>query len=118
MRSMVSIIALSSLVISTEAFAAEQRLDCVLTDTAEQLASENRAVSVEFDENTKTLNAQDGSQSYSFNNVSISNIAISGDVDKVSIGIDRSSWGIVWQQYGANKVVTEFGLCQRMKAGG
>lgn len=118
MRPRGSIIALvlSSLVISTEAFAAEQRFDCVLTDAAEQLASEHRAVSVWFDENTKTLGAQDGTHSYSFNDVSISNIAISGDVDSVSIGVDRSSWGIVWQQYEPNKV--EFGHCQRIKDGG
>jgi hypothetical protein len=119
MRSIGLIIALPliSLLMSADAFAAEQRLDCVLTDTGEQLASNNGAVSVEFDEGSKALRAQDGSRTYSFNNVSISNIAISGDVDTVSLGIDRSSWGIVWQQYGANKVVTEFGQCKRMKAG-
>jgi hypothetical protein len=108
--------ALLSLVAWTEALAVAQQFDCVLTDTAEQLASENRATVVVFDESVKTLKAQDGNQSYSFNNVSISNIAISGDVNSVSIGIDRSSGGIVWQQYAANKVVTEFGHCRQSEA--
>ena len=120
MRSARLIIALvlSSLTISAAAFAGEQRFDCVLTDTAEQLASENHAVSVVLDEDAKTLKAQDGSQSYSFTKVSISTLAISGEVDNVSIGIDRSSWGIVWQQYNADKIVTQFGRCRQSKASG
>ena len=109
--------ALISLVAWIEASAAAQQLDCVLTDTAEKLGSENRAIVVVFDESAKTLKAQDGSQNYSFSNVSISNIAISGHVDSVSVGIDRSSLGIVWQQYAANKVITEFGHCRRAEAG-
>jgi hypothetical protein len=99
------------------ASAAAQQFDCVLTDTADQLSSENRSIVVVFDESAKTLKVQDGSQNYSFNNVSISNIAISGDVDSVSVGIDRSSLGIVWQQYAANKVVTELGHCRQTEAG-
>jgi hypothetical protein len=108
--------ALISLVAWIEASAAAQQFDCVLTDTAEQLASENRTIVVVFDESVKTLKAHDGNQSYSFNNVSISNIAISGDVANVSVGIDRSSGGVVWQQYATNKVVTEFGHCRQSEA--
>jgi len=109
---------LSFLMISATAFAGKQRFDCVLTDTAEQLASENHAVSIVLDETTKTLKAQDGSRSYSFNKVAISALAISGEVDNASIGIDRSSWGIVWQQYNTDKVVTQFGRCRQSKVGG
>jgi hypothetical protein len=109
--------ALISLVAWIEASAAAQEFDCVLTDTAEQLGSENRTIVVVFDESAKTLRAQDGSQRYSLTNVSISTIAISGDVDSVSVGIDRSSLGIVWQQYAADKVVTEFGHCRPVEAG-
>jgi hypothetical protein len=109
--------ALMSLVAWIEASAAAQQLDCVLTDTAEKLGSENRTIVVMFDESAKTLKAQDGAQNYRFSNVSISNIAISGDVDNISVGIDRSSLGIVWQQYAANKVVTEFGHCRQAESG-
>lgn len=105
-----------SLVAWIEPSAAAQQLDCVLTDTAEQLGSENRTIVVVFDESAKTLKAQDGSQNYSFSNVSISNIAISGDVNSVSVGIDRSSLGIVWQHYATDKVVTEFGHCRQSEA--
>lgn len=110
--------ALISLVTSTEAIAAAQHFECVLTDTADQLASENHEVVVVLDESARSLKAQDGSHSYSLADVSISNISISGDVDNLSIGIDRSSLGIVWQQYQANKVVTEFGHCRQVEAGG
>jgi hypothetical protein len=118
-RSMAAIIiaTLISLVAWIEASAAAQQFDCVLTDTAEQLGSENRTIVVVFDESAKTLKARDGTQNYSFSNVSISTIAISGDVDSVSVGIDRSSLGIVWQQYAADKVVTEFGHCRQAESG-
>lgn len=98
---------------SLGASAAAQQLDCVLTDTADQLGSESRPIGVVFDENAKTVQVQLGSQTYNLSNVSISNIAISGNVDNYSLGIDRSSMGIVWQQYGADKPVTEFGRCRR-----
>jgi len=38
-------------------------------------------------------------------------VSINGLDDTVSLGIDRSSFGIVWQQYGADKLTTEFGHC-------
>lgn len=95
------------------ASATPQRLNCVLTDTADRLASENRSVIVIFDDAAKTVSAQAGGQNYNFDNVSISNIAISGNMSSNSVGIDRSSFGIVWQQYGADKVTTEFGQCRR-----
>ena len=91
----------------------QQQLDCVLTDTGTQPGSENRAIAVVFDEAAKSLSAQDGSRNFSFTTVSISNVAINGANDSVSIGIDRSSLGIVWQKYGSTVVVTEYGKCRR-----
>lgn len=93
--------------------AAPMQLNCTLTDTAVQLGSENHPVVLTFDEQAKTLSAQDGSQKYNFGDVSISNIAISGDVGNVSVGIDRSSLGIVWQQYGAGAPAAQFGQCRQ-----
>lgn len=104
---------LTVLVWTAVAAAAPQQLDCTLTDTADQLGSEKRPIVIVFDEAAITLKAQDGSQSYTFGNVSISNIAISGGVNNVSLGIDRSSLGVVWQQYQADKTIIEFGTCQR-----
>jgi hypothetical protein len=46
--------ALISLMAWIEASAAAQQFDCVLTDTSGQLASENRAIVVAFDESAKT----------------------------------------------------------------
>ena len=92
--------------------AAPQQLNCTLTDTAGQLASATRPIVVSFDADAKTLKAQDGNQSYNFANVSISNVAISGDTGNASVGIDRSSLGVVWQQYGAGKASIQFGQCQ------
>ncbi|MGA8615913.1 MAG: hypothetical protein WB760_30360 [Xanthobacteraceae bacterium] len=98
------------------ASAQSQQLNCTLTDTADQLGSENRPIIITFDQDAKALKAQDGSKSYSFGDVWISNIAISGNSDGISLGIDRSSQGIVWQQYGAGKPVIEFGECRQSAA--
>ena len=64
-----------------------------------------------FDEDVRTVTAEAGGQTDSLEKVSISNISINGAADNVSLGIDRSSFGIVWQQYGADKVSTEYGQC-------
>ena len=98
------------------ASAAPQQLDCVLTDTEAKPGSENRPIVVVFDEDKKILTAAEGGRSYSFTKVSISNVSINGDDDSVSLGIDRSSFGIVWQQYGTDKVRTEYGQCHPARA--
>ena len=69
-----------------------------------------------FDEDAKTLTAEESGRSYSFTKVSISNVSINGQDDSVSLGIDRSSFGVVWQQYGADKVRTEYGQCHPVRA--
>ncbi len=99
------------LVWTAAASAVPQRLDCVLTDKEASPASENRPVVIVFDEDAKTVTASDGGQTYSLEKVSISNVSINGAADSISLGIDRSSFGIVWQQYGADKVSTEYGQC-------
>jgi hypothetical protein len=90
-----------------------QQFDCVLTDTGTQPGSKSRALAIVFDETAKTLSAQDGRQNFSFTSVSISNVAVNGTTDNISIGIDRSSLGIVWQKYDSTNVVTEYGKCRR-----
>lgn len=105
--------ALIAILVPAAASATSQQLDCVLTDTAGQLGSENRPIVISFDEDAKSLKAQEANQNYSFSTVSISNVSISGEDGNISVGIDRSSLGLVWQQFGADKVVTEFGQCRR-----
>jgi hypothetical protein len=101
------------LVWTTAASAAPQQLDCVLTDKEASPASESRPVVVVFDEDAKTVTAEAGGQTYGLEKVSISNISINGAADSISLGIDRSSFGIVWQQYGADKVSSEYGQCRQ-----
>jgi len=98
---------------SAGAFASPQHLDCVLTDTGTQPGSESRPIAVVFDEAAKILSVQDGSQNVKFSSVSISNVAINGANETISVGIDRSSLGIVWQEYGSTNVVTEYGKCRQ-----
>jgi hypothetical protein len=99
----------------TGACAGSQRLACALTDIEEKPRSENRPVVVDFDEQAKTLRAEAAGHVYTFGKVLISNVTINGQAETVSLGIDRSSLGIVWQKYDAGEVHTEFGACQRAK---
>jgi hypothetical protein len=92
------------------AAAAPQQFTCVLTNPAGQ--SPSQSLNVIYDDAAKTLQAQSGQSTYSFDNVSISTIAIAGYTGPVSLGIDRSSLGVVWQQYSDGKVTTEFGQCR------
>jgi hypothetical protein len=71
---------------------------------------------VVFDDEAKTLQAQSGPKTYRFSDVSISNVAISGDAGAVSVGIDRSSLGMVWQRYTSEKPTIEYGQCQKTAA--
>lgn len=97
------------------ASATPQELHCILTDIGTRPGSESRPIVVVFDQDAKTLTAEASSHNYSLRNVSISNVSINGEDDSVSLGIDRSSLGIVWQRYAADKVHTEFGRCQAAK---
>jgi len=101
---------------SAEGAAAPQQLDCVLTDTEARPQSENRPIVVTFDADKRILMAEETNRVYSFIKVSISNVSINGQADNVSLGIDRSSLGIVWQQYEADKVRTEYGHCHAVRA--
>jgi hypothetical protein len=108
---MVLIAAAWTMAANAAALAAPQQFDCVLTDTKAKPGSEHRPVAVIFDEDAKTLTATAGDRSYGFAKVTMTYIAISGQTDDASVGIDRSALGIVWQQYAAGKVTTEFGHC-------
>ncbi len=100
------------------AVTAPNQLDCLLTDTPARPRSESRPVTVVYDEDNNTLAAEAAGRHYSFSKVTITYIAISGHADDISLGIDRSSLGIVWQQYGADKVNTEYGHCRSPQAPG
>jgi hypothetical protein len=95
--------------------AAPRRLDCVLTDTPTKPQSENRPIVVVFDVDVGSLTADEDNHTRRFGNVSISSATINGQDDEISVGIDRSSLGIVWQQYNAGKVHTEYGFCHPSK---
>lgn len=95
------------------ASAAPQQLDCMLTDTSNiQTPGESQPFIVTFDEDANNIKAQEGGRNYILSDVSISNVSMSGKADNVSLGIDRSTLSIVWQQYETDKVVTVYGQCR------
>lgn len=111
MTALLAVLALTLPIHKVGAADAPQQLECVLTDTGVRLTAESRPVVVIFDEDRKSLQTQAGGQTYSFSQVSISTVSISGQSGNVSVGIDRSSLGLVWQQYGQEEPVIEFGHC-------
>lgn len=105
---------MAALMAFTAASAAPQQLDCSLTDTGNvQTSTQSQLIIVMFDEDAKNIKAQEGGRNYIFSDVSISNVSMSGKADQVSLGIDRSTLSIVWQQYETDKVVTVYGQCRR-----
>ncbi len=108
--------------------AAPQALDCLLTDIEtksggtkfdSQVAAEKRTIIVTFDEKEGALSFRDGAADKPLQNVTITQTSMNGTADDISLGIDRSSWRIVFQTYGQDSLRNEFGICSlRPKTGG
>ena len=107
--------------------ATPQELDCILTDVEtkseetkfdSQVAVEKRAIVVTFDEQQGLLSLREGKADKLLQDVTITPTSMNGAADGISLGIDRSSWRIVFQTYGPNSVRNEFGICNlRPKSG-
>ena len=100
--------------------ATPQELDCILTDVEtkseetkfdSQVAVEKRAIVVTFDEQQRLLSLREGKADKLLQDVTITPTSMNGAADGISLGIDRSSWRIVFQTYGPNSVRNEFGIC-------
>ena len=100
--------------------ATPQELDCILTDVEtkseetkfdSQVAVEKRAIVVTFDEQQRLLSLREGKANKLLQDVTITPTSMNGAADDISLGIDRSSWRIVFQTYGPNSVRNEFGIC-------
>jgi len=86
-------------------------LRCVIADEA-QTDGPSRTIAVRYDEQAKTLEAQDGDKARIYRNVTISTVSINGSDDETTIGIDRSSSSIAFQTYRSDRIVTEIGSCK------
>lgn len=103
----------------TAAFGAPVRLDCSLRDVETRASSkfdrlvgaENRSITVVFDEQKKALSVYQDGNVRVLDDVTITQITVSGTVDEISLGIDRSSLNIVFQTYGPDLMRAEFGTC-------
>ena len=99
------------------AIADAKRLDCNLTrlqtktGTDFDVATEAKSVTITFDEQAGTLVVDRDGMAHFLDHVTMTPIAMTGYVDDLSLGIDRSSWSIVLQTYKANSVSSEFGIC-------
>ncbi|HLN10617.1 MAG TPA: hypothetical protein VK281_16890 [Xanthobacteraceae bacterium] len=94
------------------ATAAQQRLECVLTDADAQRGGGRRPITIAFDEDTKTITLDENGQARPLRNVAISNTSMSSHADDVSVGVDRSSLRVVFQTYGQGSVANEYGQCK------
>ena len=106
------------------AFAAPRTLDCVLTNieirsvTARfesRVGAEKRSIAVIFDDDAKTLIIKEGGAETRLGKVAISQTSMTGAAGNISLGIDRSSWGIVFQTYGQDSTRNEFGECRLLR---
>lgn len=100
--------------------AAPQRLDCVLKDIEIKssatkfeslVGAEKRALAVTFDDDAKTLTIEEGGVETQLRDAAISQTSMTAAGSNISLGIDRSSWFIVFQTYGQGTIRSEFGDC-------
>jgi len=115
-----SALALLAILAPTAIAAAPQTLGCVLTDIEiksgglkfdSQVGAEKRSIVVIFDDDAKTLAMKEDGAQNPLQNVAISQTSMTGASGNISLGIDRSSWRIVFQTYGEGNARNEFGEC-------
>jgi hypothetical protein len=100
--------------------AAPRELNCVLTDIEtksqetkfeSRVAAEKRPIVLTFDDQHGMLSLREGLADKPLRDVIITQISMNGAADTISLGIDRSSWRIVFQTYGQDSIRSEFGAC-------
>ena len=105
---------------SNTAAATPQTLGCVLTDieiksagarSDSQLGAEKRPLAVIFDDYAKTLTVKQDETEISLQHIAMSQTSMTGAAGTISLGIDRSSWKIVFQTYTQENTRSEFGFC-------
>jgi hypothetical protein len=106
------------LLLPTGAVAAPERLDCHLTQletlggTKSDQSAENQSITIVFDEQTHALTVYKDASARTLKSVTITQSSMSGFLDDISLGVDRSSWGIVFQTYASDSPQVEFGDCK------
>ena len=105
------------LLLPAGAVAAPKRLDCSLTlletraGPKSDQSAESRSMMIVFDEEAQALTLYQGASVQALGRVTITQSSMSGAVGEITLGIDRSSWGIVFQTYGSDSMRAEFGEC-------
>ena len=105
------------LVAPATALAEPTRLECMLsrlqTKSGQNFESavENRSLVVTFDEEGRSLKVDRDGKTYALGHITMTPISMTGYVDDISLGVDRSSWSVVLQTFGPNATTSEFGTC-------
>jgi|GEM_PF-6803493 hypothetical protein len=107
----VPLLLVAAVLASGSAYAAPERLECILTDADAQIGVERRSIAIVFDEEAATMQWEEAGRIRLLTNVSISTTSISGGEADVTVGVSRSSWRVVLQTYQRNSVRTEYGDC-------
>lgn len=106
-----------ALLLPAGAVAGPQSLDCRLTQLETKAAAkfdvetESRPITILFDEEARALTVTQDGNARALHNVTITQSSMNGYVDDMSLGIDPSSWRIVFQTYKPDSERIEFGAC-------
>ncbi len=113
-------LAVSLLLLSpTGAIAAPRRLDCSLTvletkaGSKQDVGTEHRSIVVVFDDEAKAITVTQDGSSQVLNHVTMTQMTMNGYAADMSLGIDLSSWKIVFQTYkpDPDSMRVEYGVC-------
>jgi hypothetical protein len=102
-----------------DAIAALQRRDCSLTvvetkaGSKQDVGAENRSIVVVFDDEAKAITVNQDGSSQVLNHVTMTQMTMNGYAADMSLGIDLSSWKIVFQTYqpDSSSMRVEYGVC-------
>jgi hypothetical protein len=109
---------LISLLSADHAIAATTRLDCSLTEletkegTKTDFKTESRIITVIVDEDAKMITVDQDGVEQRLKHVTITQTALNGYNEELSLGIDASSGGVVLQTYKPVSMIAEFGVCR------
>lgn len=109
---------------SISASASAETFQCTLSEV-ETIAkgsqfstnTEQRLIQIQVDEAAKRIGVYQDGKSEALRNVVITQIAMTGYSDRLSIGIQRSSLNVVLQTYEADHTKAEFGICRDARSG-
>lgn len=88
----------------------------ITADSQFSTNTEKRLIQIQVDEAARRISIYQDGKPHALGNVTITQIAMTGYTDKLSVGLQKSSLNVVLQTYEPNRIKAEFGSCRNTKS--